>query len=220
VDHHDREVGLAVMTALAAIDPSGADAQFAVRADLEHAGYVLQALLAVADTESADVLRSALSDELELLRRRVVAGLSIRYGADALSRVEFQLAQQSPRFHALALEWLDVTLVGIDRAAVALLEPGLATQERLRALAKWFPIPPSTPQGILLDLVDDRSGRWRRPWLAACALLAADDTSEPAFEVLARAVTIESPIGEVGDPMLIVRETLEGIRQRQTIRHA
>lgn len=220
VEHHDREVGLAVMTALAALESSSADTPVAVRADLEHAGYVLQALQVLAEVESADVLLSALSDELELLRRRVVAGLSIRYGANALSRVEFQLAQRSARYHALALEWLDVTLVGTDRAAVALLEPGLSTQARLRLLARWFAIPPSTPHMVLLDLVDDRSGRWRRPWLTACVLLAADDMSEPAFEALARAATLESPSGEAGDPMLIVRETLEGIRQRQTVRHA
>lgn len=208
------------MTALAALESSSADTPVAVRADLEHAGYVLQALQVLAEVESADVLLSALSDELELLRRRVVAGLSIRYGANALSRVEFQLAQRSARYHALALEWLDVTLVGTDRAAVALLEPGLSTQARLRLLARWFAIPPSTPHMVLLDLVDDRSGRWRRPWLTACVLLAADDMSEPAFEALARAATLESPSGEAGDPMLIVRETLEGIRQRQTVRHA
>jgi hypothetical protein len=222
VDHRDREVGLAVMTALAALHASGADTDGApaVRDDLEHSMYVLQALHALRDTESANVLRSALADELGLLRRRVVAGLSIRYGAEGLSRVEFQLAQTSTRFHALALEWLDVTLIGIDRAAVALLEPELSPQERLSVLARWFPIPRSTLQTILLELVDDSDGRWRRPWLTACVLLAAAEMPEPDFELLARTVATESPVDAVGDPMLIVRETLAGIRRRQTVRLA
>jgi hypothetical protein len=221
-EHRDREVGLAAMTALAALSASDTSTVGvpAVRADLEHSSYVLQALQALPDTESAVVLRSALWDELELLRLRVVAGLSIRYGTEGLSRVEFQLAQTSTRFHALALEWLDVTLIGTDRAAVALLEPGLSPQARLRVLARWFPTPPSTLQTILLELVDDRDGRWRRPWLTACVLHAAAKVSESDFEALARSVSIDSSVDEVGDPMLIVRETVAGIRERHSVRLA
>ena len=96
VEHRDREVGLAVMTALASIGASDLDsAEVTVRADLDHATFVLRALLALENTSSAGVLRSALSDELELLRRRVLAALAIRYGAEGLSRVGFQLAQRN-----------------------------------------------------------------------------------------------------------------------------
>jgi hypothetical protein len=54
----------------------------------------------------------------------------------------------------------------------------------------------------------------------ACTLHAAAEASESDFEVLARTVSIDSPVDEVGDPMLIVRETMAGIRNRHTVRLA
>lgn len=217
-EHRDREVGLAVMNALASIgEPGRGDTDVVRCADLEHATHVLRALAVLEHTASAEVLRSALADELELLRRRALASLAIRYGADELSRVGFQLAQKNTRFHALALEWLDVTLVGIDRAAVALLEPELTAGERLGVLARWFPISSSTPRALLADLAEDRDDRWRRPWFVACALLAALDLPALDFEQLARAATHESPADDVDDDAQIVRETIAGIALRQTV---
>ena len=35
--------------------------------------------------------------------------------------------------------------------------------ERLRVLARWFPIRPTTPRAVLLELAEDRDGHWRRP---------------------------------------------------------
>ena len=232
VQHRDREVGLTVMTALAALGAprdnadrgraglrTGRDetAAMVIRADLEHATHLLQALLILCDTPSADVLRSALMDELELLRRRVLAGLSMRYGVEGLSKVGFQLAQPNRHFHALALEWLDVTLVGTDRAAVALLEPELSAHRRMRLLVRSFPIPPATLRTVLIDLAEDHDDRWRRPWITACALLAAYNIPELGVEALARA---ESPVGDNDDQTEIVQETLVAIGQRQIARHA
>ena len=227
VAHRDREVGLVVMMALAALvavreGVNGASAPrnggtldeqagaIVVRDDLEHAAKVLQALLTLEDLPAASLLRSALRDELDLLRDRVLAALSIRYGVDGLNRIAFQLAQSNLRFHALALEWLDVTLVGTDRAAVALLEPELSMSERLRVLARWFAIRPTTPRAVLLELAEDRDGHWRRPWITACVLLTAADMPELGVEALAGA----------DDHTRIVHETLVGISERQTAWHA
>ncbi len=224
VQHRDRDVGLIVMTALAALgasdDEADESAAAAVRADLEHACHVLQAHVALVDTPSAAALRSALADELELLRRRVLAGLSMRYGVDALNRVGFQLAQTNPRFHSLALEYLDVTLIGDDRVAVALLEPELSDHERTRLLVRSFPVPPATPRTVLLELATDRDGRWRRPWITACALLTAAETPELGFESLARAVDEGSPVDDPSAETWIVHETLLAIGRRHTARHA
>ena len=79
-----------------------------VAEDLEHATHVLRALVAFAGEPSATLLCDALRDELDLLRKRVLAALSMRHGIEGLSRVVFQLAQRDARSHALALEWLDV----------------------------------------------------------------------------------------------------------------
>ena len=186
--HRDRDVGLTVITALVAMEAPEGDgdrsrarlrtrrdeaAGAVIRADPEHATHVLRAHVTLCDYPAAHVLCSALTDELELLRRRVLAGLSMRYDAEELIKVGFQLAQPNPRFHALALEWLDVTLVGTDRAAVTLLEPELSAHQRMRLLVRSFPIPPATPRTVLLDIVEDRDDRWRRPGSqpAPCSLL-------------------------------------------------
>ena len=191
-----------------------------IRTDLEHATYVLRALVTLDETPAAHVLRSALMDELELLRRRVLAGLSMRYGVEALSKIRYQLAQPNPRFHALAMEWLDVTLVGTDRAAVTLLEPELSAPQQMRLLVRSFPIPPATPRTVLLDLAEDRDDRWRRPWITACALLAAADMPELGCEALAWPLAEQSPVDDRDDQTSIVQETLVAIARRQTARHA
>jgi len=232
VEHPNREVGLAVMSALAALAPSGTDratddddttagvaqepAESAmVRSDLEHATHVLRALVQLDGLPSASALRAALSDELVLLHRRVLAALSIRYGADEMSRVAYQFAQRNTRAHALALEWLDVTLSGSDRAAVVLLEPGLTPEARLRVLTRTFPIPSTSVSAIVLDLVEDHDVRWRRPWIAACALLAASDMPEFGLDALTPGITADTRHRESQEGA-IVRETLAGLRRRQT----
>ena len=218
-EHRDREVGLAVLTALAAVGSAGIGTIDAViRADLEHATHVLHASVVMEHVTSAGVLRSALWDEVGLLRRRVLAGLSIRYGADELGRIGFQLAQSNPRLHALALEWLDVTLAGIDRAAVALLEPDLTASERLGVLTRWFPVSPATPHSILSELAEDIDDRWRRPWITACALLAAADMTTLDIETMIRTANHRFADGDGGEHGQIVRETLAAIDRRQIVR--
>ncbi|MEO8692755.1 MAG: hypothetical protein ABI658_04510 [Acidimicrobiales bacterium] len=232
VEHRNREVGLAVMGALAALvlsetdraaheDDTATDApqepaeSAVVRADLEHATYVLRALVELDALMSASALRAALNDELVLLRRRVLAALSIRYGADGMSRVAYQFAQRNTRAHAMALEWLDVTLSGSDRAAVALLEPGLTPDAQLRALTRSFPIAPSTVPVIVRDLVEDRDSRWRRPWIAACALLAASEMPEVGLDALTLDLAAD-PLPTESRENAIIHETLAGLRRRQT----
>ena len=101
------------------------------------------------------MLTRALGDLLSLLRRRIIACLAIRYGVDNMSKVAFQLAQHDVRMHALAMEWIDVTLTGVDRAAVAILDPALVPTQRLRLLEREFALPSLDAPEILRDLIDD-----------------------------------------------------------------
>jgi HEAT repeat protein len=227
IDHPNREVGLAVMKALAALGPSGSghdaaqpdprdaeldrvESEF-VRQDLEYAVEVLHALVAFEDEPGARMQNGALHDELELVRQRVLAALSMRHGIDGMNRVVFQLAQRDSRSHALALEWLDVTLTGTDRAVIPMLEPGRSDRERLNALARWFPIAPRNRPDILVDLVLDTGDRWRRPWISACALYSASTMSDIDLEALATAAAVSDPDDEDG----IVHETLAGVLRRR-----
>ena len=228
VDHADREVGLAVMLALdelpdrqsagppcanGSVD-KGALGSAVVLGEVEHAADICRALLVFEGTSDATApLTMALHDELALVRRRVLAGLSLRYGRDRIDRVTFQLAQRSPRAHALALEWLEVTLAPSDRSAVSLLDPGLQAAARNRQLARRFTLPALPPAALLRDFIDDSELRWRRPWLTACALVALHEFSEQHFEELAAREFGRNGEGE-GD---IVQETVHGLRQRESI---
>ena len=139
----------------------------------------------------------------------------MRHGTDGLNRVAFQLAQRNPRSHALALEWLDVTLTGTDRAVVALLEPGLSDRERLNALTGHFAVAPLSQQELLIDLVQDGDDRWRRPWIKACALYTASGMSEIDLEALAAAVGDAPATLETDDEEMIVHETLTALLLRR-----
>jgi len=182
--HADREVGLAVLVALGALvtptagraDPTSHDLDDAlaavVEADLEHAAAGLRAVTLLDPHEWAAPLCTALRDELDLLRRRALATLSVRHGAEPLRRVTFQLDQHDPRQQALAIEWLEVTLTTADRGLMALIEPSPSDDQRLDLLARWGPLPSTGLEVLLLDLVEDGGERWRQPWLQACALHA------------------------------------------------
>ena len=229
--HLDREVGLAIMRALAALGPEqtgpgpgippaigpGPDlTEPVVRDDLEHATHALRALVAFEDEPAAALLVAALGDELELIRQRVLAAFSMRHGTEGFRRVAFQLAQRDARSHALALEWLDVTLAGTDRAAISLLEPRLSARERLAALTRTFPVLPLDRHEILLEIVQDRDGRWRRPWVTACAIYAASGISAAELDAITdAAATADQASGFGFDEDRIVHETLAGIHHRR-----
>ena len=185
-----------------------------VREDLEHATHALRALVVFEDVAAATLLSGALQDELELIRQRVLAAFSMRHGTEGFNRVVFQLAQRDPHSHALALEWLDVTLSGTERAAIALLEPRWSNRERLHALVRTFPLPTLGGRAALLELVQDRDGRWRRPWVKACALSTASGISAAELEAIT-AATVESLAAFGSDEERIVHETLAGIQHRR-----
>ena len=181
----DRSLGLHVIERLAASTaaPKAAHAvlDHVARDDIEHAQRVLGALISCEVDPAVDsdgVLRRALSDELDLVRRRVVAALVARHGRTRLLAALTRLRRDGEEA-ALAAEALEVT-VGRDLAGqvVALLAPGLTPVARQRRLQKAEP--PGSPGGPadpgaggwLADLAADTERLWRSPWLRACAIRA------------------------------------------------
>ena len=182
VEHPDRELGLAVRSALAAAGveaaPLAADIEPGLRADAEHAARCLAALAAVTP---APLLERALRDELELLRERVLALLAVRHGAEAIHLVALGLASDAESRRSLAIEMLDVTL-GARRGGTRLTggadgparprSPACSSQSSLRMLRaiepQRSPTSSTTPKGT-----GDRPG-WRR---ARCTRRAGPDRS-------------------------------------------
>ena len=200
VEHPDRELGLAVRSALAAAGveaaPPAADIEPALQADAEHAARCLSALAAVTP---APLLERALRDELMLLRERVLALLAVRHGAEAIHLVALGLASDAESRRSLAIEMLDVTL-GRGEATLAspVVRTDLPDRTRLQQLAELAPDAPSDRAAALADLIDDPEGHWRSPWLGACAVYEARKAG--SFAAPRRAA-------EAADPVL--RETLE-----------
>ena len=108
-----------------------------------------------------------------------------------------------------------MTLSGPDRAVLALVEPGLSDAARLRSLTRLFPIAPIAPTAVLRDLVDDGQGRWRRPWLRACAVHALSSLTGHATDEIAAAGTPGIAIEDADEHAGIVHETLAGLRARR-----
>jgi hypothetical protein len=228
--HRDRDVGLAIARALAVLsaghvpDRAGATRDLAsvllaetatetIRRDLNDAARALRVLCMFADSPQHAMLCRALLDLLGLLEQRVVACLAMRYGDENVGKVRYQFAQNDARSHALAIEWMDVTFVGTDRVATALIEPDLTAPERLRLLERAFPLPPSEPSDLLRDLVEDPHRRWR-PWIAACALLGILSNGEADPESFAVEPALPATESSWAEEAAVVHETLTGIRHR------
>ncbi len=197
VEHPDRELGLAVRSAIAATGADGtpvaADLERALREDAEHAARCLSALAAVVP---APLLERALRDELDLVRQRVLALLAVQHGTEAIHLVALGLASDAEGRRGLAIEMLDVTL-GRSEAALAspVVRTDLPDDLRLGQLAAVAPDAPADRAAAIADLIEDAQGHWRSPWLAACAVY--EGRSAVPFAAHARAA----------DPVL--RETLD-----------
>lgn len=203
VAHPDRDLGLLVRRALAARrterGPEGSAEDEAALAtaiseavadDVADAERIAQALHALAGTvDDDDAVIRALHDELALQRRRILAALAVRHGGEALAQVEFQLDQDAPRLHALAMEWLDATLATQDRTAVAVLDPATPLDDLARRGARDRT--EETAAAVVADLVLDPGERWRRPWLQACALAAAPRVGLDEADLVRRAPVVD-----------------------------
>ena len=169
IEHRDRELGLAVLTALAAAGadpaPIAAALDRTLRADAEHFARCAAVRQVVG---AGSELARALGDELDLLRQRVLALLAVRYGAEEIAAVANGLDSDADDRRSLAAETLDVTLTPAD-AALALPLLRLPLPRRLRQLAAVAPITPTDRTAVLEDILSDGPDHWRSAWLQACA---------------------------------------------------
>ena len=180
--HQNRHVGLSVVAALAPMEslPTADRRHHISRSlldgELTRAARILRASLALGNVERAAPVITALTEEFNVVRQRVLAALSLRYGPEAISRASFQLAQRDPRIQAVAFEWFDVTLSGSDRLTMGILDPDLSVEQRLRSIGRYVEGLLVPPQEWLREMAEDIDGSWAQPWLSACAVAAASSS--------------------------------------------
>jgi len=125
------------------------------------------------------VVARALGDERSLLARRVAAALVARHGRQEVGAAVARLLRGAGHGGqdgqgAIAEEALEVALGRrAAMAVVGLLAPGLSPHARAERLSGGSAEPARTSKEWLLELAEDRDGRWRSPWLRACVVRAA-----------------------------------------------
>lgn len=195
VGHPDRELGLAIIERLVADEPASdgvaAALDMVLADDARQAARIVAAGLAIGHSDdwrdpgaaAGDApLLGALADEWDLVRRRVASGRLAHHGWARFGPTLAGLSTDGPA-GALAIEAVGVTLGHVERDLVlAVLQPGLSLRERLLRLGGSGGSPASAPttgaeptddSAWLRDMVEDPGGRWRAPWLRACAVHAA-----------------------------------------------
>ncbi|HET7762686.1 MAG TPA: hypothetical protein VFL46_10035, partial [Phycicoccus sp.] len=204
IRHRDLALGAAVLEALAGSEAAqgavAADAEAALVADARCAAWLLavqEALVPVLGGEPADrALRRAVADELDLLRRRVGAGLAVRHGrrdlGDALRVLEDGTGEVG-----VAVETVEV-VAGSAAAALALplLDRRPDPHERLDRLRDALPgaVGASPPEDPVRVLVEAARGSTPSPWLRACALAAASSRGAARRYDLAEPRRVEDPV--------------------------
>lgn len=175
LDDSDRIVVLAALDSLDAarggelLEPGMLEPIFLDVTALAERAFAARAALADHD---ASLVR-ALDDEIDLARRLVIAVLALRHGDRIRAAVRVVDCEEGAR-RALAVEALDVVLTRREAAiALPLVRHDLTLEERAAGSRRtdWLA---RQPDEWIADIAGDPEGVWRSPWLAACALHAAD----------------------------------------------
>lgn len=175
LDDPDRVVVLAALDSLDAarygelLEPGVLEPLLLDSKALAERAFAARAELADHDTS----LVRALDDEIDLARRLVIAVLALRHGDRIRAAVRVVDHEDGAR-RALAVEALDVVLSRHEAAiALPLVSHDLTLEERAAGSRRteW---PAHQPGEWIADIAGDPEGIWRSPWLAACALHAAE----------------------------------------------
>jgi ATP:ADP antiporter, AAA family len=169
----------------------------ALKGEVEHGLRVLLARQDVGQEEALPNLHRVLDYEFDQAQKRVFLLLSFIYDARAILRAADLLTWGSQTDRALALETLDVTLVGEHKEIVfSLVHDNLTLPDRIRQLEKHAWLPRLSANERLREIIADPQGVWTHGWTRACAIYAAARLS---FADLAD--VIEQALSSTEDPI-------------------
>jgi len=133
----------------------------------------LTALRSCLAREEYALLAQSLEDELRESASRVFLLLSFYYDPATVLKAERQLQSGDPGLVAATTETLDVTLSGEHkRLLFGLAAPGLSPDARLEKIGSPSTETREATLGVF-DILGQKEGLGRRPWLEACAIEVA-----------------------------------------------
>ncbi len=178
IDHPDDDVQFQVLSALnlcgyRAETGDIAEIERVLKDEVKHGLRVLLSKQDIGKDEGLDPLHRALDHEFDQVRKRAFLLLSFIHNARAILRAAEQLTFASSREKALALETLDVTLPGEQKALVfPLADPKMTLDQRAQHLGDLFSLPRRERGDRLNEIITDPEGVWTQGWTRSCAIYA------------------------------------------------
>ena len=179
INHPDDDVQIQVLRSLSSYDYSAStdevgDIQSTLAGELEHGMRVLQAQRGIGEHPSLAPMHRALEYEFDQMRERVFLLLSFLYEPRPILRAAERLMYGNGNEQAHALETLDVTLAGDQKAMVF---PFINTSEdltrRLTKLERIFPAQEKDRNTHLREIIANPEQYWTHEWTRVCAIYAA-----------------------------------------------
>ena len=145
--------------------------------------------------EALEPLQRALADEYSQIRQRAFLLLSFIYDSKAILRAEEQLMSGDSSEQALALEMLDVTLSGGEKAILfPLAAPKLTREKRIQQLNTLIPTTSMPQETRLKEIITIVGDGWNHDWIRACAIYAAGKLGfEELVDEIEAAITCRTP---------------------------
>ncbi|MEM7346070.1 MAG: Npt1/Npt2 family nucleotide transporter, partial [Chloroflexota bacterium] len=188
-----------------------AQIKHSISTEIQNAVWLLAALVDIEEHEVVELIRDALSDELEQTSARIFLLLSFIHDPRVILQAQENLLHGTKDKRAFALEVLDTTIPSKDFKAklFPLLEDNLTEAARLAQLKPSFPdLAVEVGRHRRLHDVLDQSAEWISSWGRACALQALAELM--ILHIAGKAAqekTKETLISAISDPDPLMRET-------------
>jgi len=171
----DPDVVEAAARALAAVGhrelPEGAELRRALTAQAARVNRCHQVLALLDGRTGAELLSSALRDEVAAAGRRTEVLVSLVHEPRAIASGIAGLSTAQERDRNAAMEMLEVTL-GRSTARILLAIVSPTAEDRPNLVPEHSAAEPMSLDEWMRQLVLDDADFWREPWLRACALYA------------------------------------------------
>jgi AAA family ATP:ADP antiporter len=192
-----------------AVDGDAVRIQNQIKAEVEHAAWLLACCLDVSEVSAASILQDALAEELSRVRERIILLLSFIFDSPTILQVRDNLIHGSAEQRAYALEVLEVVLPDELKRPIIAMTADLALEGRFQRLNALFPQQRLNTEARLADLSGDLQEE-ATTWVRACAryvqhaLSFAADGDQSMFSTIEKVIALKTTgvFAEIPDRVL------------------